>query len=208
MVVASSLTIQLVVLFLCQVQGGIITNQESFSLPKELADSIAVASNTANETVKNGTRTGRVIYTASYSNVRISSKEPKSLKYFPIPAVISKKHKPSPTVIVPVLMTSEHTEAPMASSSTTEAISSTTPTTTSTTATTTTTTTTTTTPAPTPGPGEVEARIPDIIEILEEIEPSKEDDEGEVVTEMVSGDLDNSDDNGNAAVTEQMVGEE
>lgn len=150
---------------MCQVQGGIITNQQSLTLPKELADSIAAASETGagSETSKNETRTARVIYTAPYSNVRISSKEPKSLKYFPIPAVISKKHVPSPTVIVPVLRTSSTTTPE--------------PTTTATTTTTTTTTSTSPPPPSSTYAVPVQESVPDIIEIveMEEIEPSNED---------------------------------
>lgn len=165
---------------MCQVQGGIITDQQSLTLPKELADSIAAASDTATDTSKNGTRTARVIYTAPYSNVRISSKEPKSLKYLSIPAVISKKHIPSPTVIVPVLRTSSTTTPE--------------PTTTATTTTTTTSTSTTTSPPPPSSTfaAPVQEVMPDIIEILEmeEIEPSNED-EGLVTeaTGSTSGDL-------------------
>lgn len=164
---------------LCQVQGGIITNQQSLtSLPSEIADAQTTAATAVDlskgEDGKNSTRSGRVTYTAPYSNVRIASKMDKALKFFPSTAVSKRPQSAAVHVpIGPVLR--------LSSTSTT-----TTPSTTSTSTTTTTTsTTTTTTPEPIPSSSSttseqpVEETIPEIVEIMEETEPT------EVATEAV-----------------------
>lgn len=187
---------QLITLLVCQVQGGIITNQQQgLGLPTDTTvDSVAspsipvsasagsTNSNSDSNSGKNESRSGRVMYTASYSNVRISSKEPKdpkSLKYFPN-AVMAKKSTLAAAKIVPVLQTSTTT-------------TSTTPSAPTTTTAGTTTTTSTTTPQPphpeeeTPRVGEVEGTLPiDIVELIEDSEPDRAD-AGEVVTETILG---------------------
>ncbi|ODM95093.1 hypothetical protein Ocin01_11587 [Orchesella cincta] len=156
------------------VQGGIITNQDSLALPAELADAQIVA---PPSTDKNNSRSGRVIYTAPYSNVRISSKEPKSLKYFPS-ATYTKKPPSTVTVaIVPVFEPSTTT--------TTKAATTATTTTTTTTTTRATSTSTTTSPPPsTPFADAIQQTLPEIIEIIDETEANNGD---EVVTESMGG---------------------
>jgi len=83
-----------------EIEGGIITNQDSLALPAELEDvQTDVASSPS---AKNNSMRGRVLYTASYSNVRVSSKEPKPLKYFPSALYTKKLPNTMTTSVVPV----------------------------------------------------------------------------------------------------------
>ncbi|CAL8130082.1 unnamed protein product [Orchesella dallaii] len=75
------------------IQAGIITNQDSLSLPAELA---VVQSDVAPQTAKNNSASGKVIYTAPYSTVRVASEVPKSLKFLPSATY---KKKPTATAV-------------------------------------------------------------------------------------------------------------